>query len=658
MKTNEKELVKIDLEQFKLHVRIRGKMEMSLHFESPSRRFYLSVIALLVHEMQKLGRVTSIPLAEHQELLTLLNETIGGSAGSSERETLLMRIYKKWKAALPDLENAPLFRVLGKAKEYGEVSGKTYSFTDEEKDLWANLFEYKGSGENVRLRLSLDKLGVGLDQVTIVYGEEQHQEGATGWERFLKSLKRDNLQMQTQGPIPEEAPDAMPPIPHSQRKGIDGHLGQLNLEVPVLAELSPAAEVPGDLYSGPSKIEPASVNKMAFPLPDKPSIAVLTFANLSDDPQQEFFSEGISDDLITSISRLPNIFVIAATTFLDKGKPVNVQQVSRELGVKYILEGRLRKVGNRVRLTAQLIDGTTGQHLWAERYDRQMEDTFAIQDEITLRILKELQVKLTEGEQARLYARGTENIEAYLKYWQGRSYFLHLDKGGNTVARQIYEEAIALDPKWELPYSFLGFTHWLDAAYGYGSNPQESLKQAFQCAQKAMSLNESSSAHALLSWIYEITREYEKALEEGENCIALGPNSADAYAWYAQPLVFAGEPAKGVSIAEKALSMTPFPPSWYYNGLFWGHFSLRNYEQAIQACVKGINIDQTNLRPNLNIIIPYVLLGFETEARGQAQRVLSINPSFSVGHLSKTLPFKDRSETDRAVDPLRKAGLK
>jgi len=248
MRPSGKKLIEIDLEHFKMHVSIRGKIEMSLHFESPSRRFYLSVIALVVHEMKRLGRVVSISLADHQELLTLLNETVGGSAGSSEKETLLMRIYKKWKAALPDLENAPLFKVLGKAKEYGEVSGKTYSFTDEEKDLWANLFEYKGSGENVRLRFSLDKLGASPENVTKVYGEGEYQDGAAGWERFLESLKRDNLQIQTQGPVPEEAAEAIPQISHSQRRPIDLNLGQLNLDVPGLAELSPAEVDPTNLY--------------------------------------------------------------------------------------------------------------------------------------------------------------------------------------------------------------------------------------------------------------------------------------------------------------------------------------------------------------------------------------------------------------------------
>jgi len=394
-------------------------------------------------------------------------------------------------------------------------------------------------------------------------------------------------------------------------------------------------------------------------LPDKPSIAVLPFINMSDDPEQEYFSDGMSEDIITCLSHLPDIFVIARnSTFTYKGKSVNVQQVSRELGVKYILEGSVRKVGNRVRVTAQLINGTKGHHLWAEHYDRQLEDIFAIQDEITFKILKELQVKLTEGEQARQYSRGTENIDAYLKFCQGRSYFLHLDKGSNIVARQIYEEVIALDPRWEPPYSYLGFTHWIDAACAWSDFPEESARQAFQCAQKAISLNESLIAHALLSWIYLFTRQHDKALEEGEKSIALGPNSADAHAWYSQVLVFAGEPARGISLAQKALRMNPFPPSWYYNGLCWGYGLLRDYERAMQASEKAINIESANIRARLSLIVSYVMSGCEEEAHAQAQEALIIDPSFSLECLAKGLPFKDHAETERVVDALRKAGLK
>jgi len=186
-----KNLIEIDLNQFKLHIRNEDTTGLSLHFNSPSRRFYLSVIALIVNEMKKRGKVTSIPLEDHYDTLALLNETIGGKAGSSDRENLLPRIYRKWKDALPDLEHAPLFKILGRRKGYEDAVGKTYPFADEEKDAWANLFEYMGSEEKVRLKFSVDRLGATLDQVVITYGEEPHVSHEKSWDRFIEHLKRE-----------------------------------------------------------------------------------------------------------------------------------------------------------------------------------------------------------------------------------------------------------------------------------------------------------------------------------------------------------------------------------------------------------------------------------------------------------------------------------
>src|SRR5512136_2073420 len=179
--------VTIDLNQFKLHIELKKRIELTLHFNSPSRKFYFSVIAFVVDEMKRQGKITSIPLEGHHHLLALLNETIGGSAGSSETENLLTRIYMKWQHALPNLEEAPLFMVLGRKKGYEEGIGKTYHFTETAKDIWANLFEYKGSHENVRLKFAIDKIGMGLEDVEIIYEDSLDGEA---WERFVSSLKR------------------------------------------------------------------------------------------------------------------------------------------------------------------------------------------------------------------------------------------------------------------------------------------------------------------------------------------------------------------------------------------------------------------------------------------------------------------------------------
>src|SRR5512135_184287 len=214
MVENSRPSIQIDLNDFKLHLHIKGSTQLTLHFNSPSRRFYLSVIALVVNEMKKLGRTKSIPLQGHLDLLALLNESVGGAAGSSEKENLLHRIYAKWKNALPNLEEAPLFKVLGKKKEEGEGAiGKIYSFTDEEKDGWANLFDYMGSHEDVRLKFAIDKIGVGLNEISIIFGDSVNGDA---WNQFISNLKKagqEQSEMKEETKVPEP-PAVNFPSPH------------------------------------------------------------------------------------------------------------------------------------------------------------------------------------------------------------------------------------------------------------------------------------------------------------------------------------------------------------------------------------------------------------------------------------------------------------
>jgi len=226
-------------------------------------------------------------------------------------------------------------------------------------------------------------------------------------------------------------------------------------------------------------VDVASVEKMAFPLPDKPSIAVLPFVNMSGDPAQEYFSDGITEEIITALSKVRDLFVIARnSTFTYKGKSIKVQQVSRELGVRYVLEGSVRRAGDRLRITAQLVDALTGRHIWAERYDRNLKDIFALQDEITIKILTALQVTLTNGQEARLYTKGTDNLDAYLKRVQSKEYFYHLSKDNNIRARKMAEDAIGLDPGYAAAYAILGWTYAIDARIGWSKSKQYCLERA------------------------------------------------------------------------------------------------------------------------------------------------------------------------------------
>jgi adenylate cyclase len=414
-----------------------------------------------------------------------------------------------------------------------------------------------------------------------------------------------------------------------------------------------------NFYMRPS-VEPASLEKMAFPLPEKPSIAVLPFVNMSEEAKQEYFSDGITEEIITALSKTPKLFVIARnSTFTYKGRSVKVQRVAEELGVKYVLEGSVRKSGNRVRITAQLIDALTGRHLWAERYDREPKDVFALQDEITLKILNSLNVKLTGGEEARVYGKGTDNLEAYIKVLQGREYYWRLDKEGNILAKKLFEEAIALDPKYPAPYWLLGMAYLMDVWFGWGQPTEDPLSRVMELAQKTISLDDSdSNAHGLLGAGYRMKMQHDKAVAACERAVALDPNSADAHVWLGTMYSFADRAEEAVPLLEKAIRLNPFPRTWYFIRLATAYRLTGRYDEAIATFQKALKLSPNSMVTHISLTITYSQLGRDEEARAHAAEVLKISPEFSLDRFAKKLPFRNQAENELVINALRKAGLK
>ncbi|MCK4820985.1 tetratricopeptide repeat protein, partial [bacterium] len=304
-------------------------------------------------------------------------------------------------------------------------------------------------------------------------------------------------------------------------------------------------------------------------------------------------------------------------------------------------------------------DAQTGHHLWAERYDRVLKDIFALQDEITMKVIIALQVELTEREQARIYRKGTDNLEAYLKLQKGRQQIYRFNIEGNTMARQIMEEVIAIDPNYSMAYRFLGSTHWLDLFYGSTRNPKQSLARAIELEKKAITLDDfNAGAHGLLSVLYTMTSQYEKAIAEGELAIALDPNSADGHAFFAMTLMYSGRNEEAISLFEKAIRLNPFSPTWYYQQLGSAYRVAGQYEDAITVCKKALRSKPNNFFAHLTLATAYALCGREEEARAEAAAMLRINPKFSLERFAKTLPFKNQAEKEVVIDGLRKAGLK
>ena len=410
------------------------------------------------------------------------------------------------------------------------------------------------------------------------------------------------------------------------------------------------------------RIHLKSEKKFAFEkeleLPDEPSIAVLPFENMSADPEQEYFSDGLTEEIITGLSKIPHLFVIARnSTFTYKGTAVKVQQVSQELGAKYVLEGSVRSSGERVRITAQLIDGTTGHHLWAESYDRNMNDIFAIQDDITMKIMIALQVKLTEGEQARLPSKSTGNLKAYIKFLQGQEHLFKFSKDGFLLAKQKFEEAIALDPQFAAAHGGLAAAYKIPLGFGWEDSPEKAFAKAVEHTQKCLTLdNTNAYAHGMSGSIHLIQHQWEKAVAAGERSVALSPNSADILAMFAITLKSVGRVDEAITMIEKAIRLNPMTPPWYLHELGTYYRLQGRYNEAIAIMKK--NLDRPEyLMTRINLAATYSMAGKMEKAREKAKEVLRMSPDFSAGKFMKGFAYKDQKIVDDFVDNLCKAGL-
>jgi len=394
----------------------------------------------------------------------------------------------------------------------------------------------------------------------------------------------------------------------------------------------------------------------ALPLPDKPSIAVLPFANMSGDRDQEYFSDGITDDLITALSRFPDLFVIARTSsFTYKGKAARVQEVSRELGVKYILEGSVHKAGGQIRITAQLVDATTGADLWAQHYDRPMHDIFSLQDEIVQRIVTTLNLQLNLWEKRGIFARKrTDNLDAYDYYLRAHESF-NVTKEGDEKARKMLGKAIDLDPQYSDAYALLGYVQYMEMVNQLSRDPH-GFDRGIQLEQKSIALdNSNASAYAILSEFYTSTRQYDLSIMTVERALALEPNSALAYVALAITLVNSGKPAEAVVAAQKATRLDPRARDYYASFEGMAYVYMGRYQEAIPVLKRALARYPNVIPIRVYLITCYVELGQIEEARAEAQEVMRLNPQYSLAVRKQLSPTNDPLR-DRHYADLAKAG--
>jgi adenylate cyclase len=392
---------------------------------------------------------------------------------------------------------------------------------------------------------------------------------------------------------------------------------------------------------------------------DRMSIAVLPFNNMSDDPKQEYFSDGITEDLITDLSKISGLLVIARnSTFAYKGRAVKVVEVGRELGVRYVMEGSVRKAGERVRITAQLIDAATGHHLWADRYDRELKDIFDLQDDVRQKIVMALAVQLSAGEREQLSKRPTSNVAAYDLWARGLERMNTFTREGILESRGLFEQAVALDPFFARAWGQIANAYALEADLELGTVTPEEIKLATAIAQRAVALDATlPQPRWVLGRTYFWQDDIDRAVAEMEKAVALDPNFADGLAYHGLLLVLSGRAPAAFPYIERAMRINPRFPFWYLHTLGYAQFMVTRYDAAAESFRKALERNP-NWPPSRRLLLAtYGHLGQTDDAAWEIGELMAAGYEVTIDQVRRTTHVRDPGYLDRLIAGLRKAGV-
>jgi len=399
----------------------------------------------------------------------------------------------------------------------------------------------------------------------------------------------------------------------------------------------------------------------ALPLPDKPSIAVLPFENLSGDPEQEYFADGLAEDIITGLSRFRWFFVIARnSTFTYKGRAVDVKQVARELGVQYVLEGSVRKSGNRVRITAQLIDALTGRHVWAERYDRNIEDIFGVQDELTEAIVGTVAPSFITAEARRIERKPPESFDAWDYTMRGSWHLRRVNKEDVAEARRLFEKALEIDPRSTAALNGLAFALGYASNFGWANDLNETRQAAYAAGRRAVAINDDDAeAHLALARASFGAKQLDAGIAACRRAVELNPNLALAEGFLGVLLSWRGDYDEALLHAERAARLSPSDPiySWWCIARMSAAFGAGQYDQAVDWAKKMISASREDPGAWRYLTASLALLGREDEARAAKDELLRLMPGESLRWIREVLPSDNADRIERFVDGLRKAGV-
>ena len=445
--------------------------------------------------------------------------------------------------------------------------------------------------------------------------------------------------------LPQRMPFDQESLGEQQVKGFDD---QVRVYV---VSLSPGTSIP----EPETQLQPRSETPK---LPDKPSIAVLPFTNMSGDPEQEYFADGVVEDIITDLCRFKELLVIARhSSFSYKGKSIKIQEVANELGVRYVVEGSVRKAADRIRITAQLIDGADESHLWAERYDRELHDIFDIQDEIVETIVGTVVARVERHGMERADRKAPQDLQAYDHVLQARAVLCDSAEN-NRRCRELYECALRADPRNAEACSGISITHGLDHISGWAESPDFSREEAMRYALKAVALDDdSSNSHNQLGFTRLFNREYELAEFHLDKALLLNPNHSVAWAYKGLYFIYIGKPEDALSVLQQAARRNPFNHTWYLWFVGLAYYCARRYQEAIQPLRRSIDHNPKFIAPRRTLAACYAQLGKSKEAAKQTEMILDLDPDFSLEKLSSMLSYRDSADLEHYLEGLRKAGL-
>jgi TolB-like protein/class 3 adenylate cyclase len=402
-----------------------------------------------------------------------------------------------------------------------------------------------------------------------------------------------------------------------------------------------------------------SAPQVPLPLPDKPSIAVLPFENMSGDSEQEYFADGVAEDVLTTLSKIEELMVIARnSSFVFRGQSRDVREIGRTLGVRYVLEGSVRKSGNRVRLTAQLIDSLDGSHVWANRFDGNLDDVFELQDRITQDIVSALEVRLAFGEQARVWRKRSGSPLVYEHFLKAQNYYTQFGRLTHAQAKECCERALALNPGYTPALLFLGYTLVDQARFGWVADEAAAYKAALDCADCALQVDpESSDGYQIKGYACTFLRRHDEATEAGQKAIALSPSNAGAYHMAGMFHGYAGDFRKAAAYEQQAQRLSPLSMNFSMVDEARARFHLGDFAAARDISERVLKSQGRWLTAQTTLIAALWNLGSTAEAQSIARDLLAQHPKFSVEHWASGLPYKHQEHLEALVGPLRLAGL-